>query len=64
MHLTLLKIEKFKGFDTLEIEFDREITVLVGENNCGKTSVLEALRFGLEKIKSSDTCNFTDHDYF
>ena len=52
MRLNRLKIENFRGITSLEIELDRDITVLIGENNSGKTTVLEALRFGLETIKS------------
>ena len=63
MRLNRLKIENFRGITSLEIELDRDITVLIGENNSGKTTVLEALRFGLETIKSDKTCNFSEHDF-
>jgi len=63
MRLTKLKIENFRGIKSLEIELDREVTVLIGENNSGKTSVLEALRFGLDTVKSSKTCNFSEYDF-
>lgn len=38
-----LKIEKFKTFSEFEIEFGK-ITLLVGGNNSGKTSLLQAIR--------------------
>lgn len=63
MRLNRLKIENFRGITSLEIELDRDITVLIGENNSGKTTVLDALRFGLETIKSDKTCNFSEHDF-
>ena len=63
MHLNRLKIENFRGIASLEIELDRNITVLIGENNSGKTTVLEALRFGLDTIKSDRTCNFSEYDF-
>ena len=63
MRLNRLKIENFRGITSLEIEFDRDTTVLIGENNSGKTTVLEALRFGLDTIKSDRTCNFSEYDF-
>ena len=63
MRLNRLKIENFRGIASLEIELDRDITVLIGENNSGKTTVLEALRFGLDTIKSDRTCNFNEYDF-
>jgi len=64
VRLNKVKIEKFRGITELEIELDREITVIIGENNCGKTSILEALRFGLDTIKSNKTCNFSQYDFY
>lgn len=63
MRLNKIKIENFRGIASLEVELDRDITVLIGENNSGKTTVLEALRFGLETIRSDKTCNFSEHDF-
>ena len=38
-----LYIENFRGFDKLKIDNIKKINFLVGKNNCGKTSVLEAI---------------------
>lgn len=43
MRLTTLTLENYRAFEFLRLELD-ETTVLIGENNTGKTSVLEALR--------------------
>jgi putative ATP-dependent endonuclease of OLD family len=64
MFLTKVQIENFRGISSLEIEFDHDITVLIGENNCGKTSVLEALRIGMDLIKSDRTFNFSEYDFY
>lgn len=64
MRLTKVHIQNFRGIKNLTIEPDRDITVLIGENNSGKTSILEALRIGLELIKSVKTCNFSEYDFF
>lgn len=37
-----LKIEKFRGIKSLEIDDLARVNLFVGRNNCGKTSVLEA----------------------
>ncbi len=42
--LKSLKIENFRGFETLELKQFGRVNLLVGENNCGKTSVLEAIQ--------------------
>jgi predicted ATP-binding protein involved in virulence len=38
-----LRLASYRGFDALDLELDDELTVLVGTNGSGKTSVLEAL---------------------
>ncbi|WP_295295041.1 AAA family ATPase [uncultured Brachyspira sp.] len=38
-----LCIENFRGFDNLKIDNIKKINFLVGKNNCGKTTVLEAI---------------------
>jgi AAA15 family ATPase/GTPase len=38
-----LNIANFRGFDALEIEGLSKINLFIGQNNSGKTSVLEAL---------------------
>lgn len=64
MRLSKLEIDSFRGIDRAEIEFDRDVTVLIGENNTGKTSTLEALRLCLDLIRSEKACNFTEYDFY
>lgn len=64
MRLSKITIENFRGIERAEIELDRDVTVLVGENNTGKTSVLEGLRFCLDIIRSDRTCNFSEFDFY
>jgi len=63
MRLTRITIEGFRGIRDLQLDFDRDITVLIGENNSGKTSILDAIRFGLDTIKSGKTSNFSEFDF-
>ena len=46
MHISKIKLHNFKGFKgDHEIVFERGVDFLVGDNNCGKTSVFEAIDF-------------------
>ncbi|MFN0214489.1 MAG: AAA family ATPase, partial [Saprospiraceae bacterium] len=42
-HLTYFKVENFKRFDSLELTGIGQFNLVVGDNNAGKTSVLEAI---------------------
>ncbi len=44
-HLTYFKIQNFKRFDSLEVKNIGQFNLIVGDNNVGKTSLLEALLF-------------------
>ncbi|WP_164962558.1 ATP-dependent endonuclease [Rubrivivax sp. JA1026] len=52
MLLTSLRIEHYRGIKALELALG-PTTVLVGENNCGKTTVLHALRACLYTLRSA-----------
>ena len=62
MLLRFVRIENFRGLVRLELELD-EMTVLIGENNCGKTTVLEAIRLCLSRSFNRKAVPFEDHDY-
>lgn len=64
MRLSKITIDNFRGIKHVDVELDRDVTVLVGENNAGKTSVLEALRLCLDAVKSDKTCNFSEYDFY
>ncbi|MDD2192719.1 MAG: AAA family ATPase [Bacteroidales bacterium] len=38
-----LRIENFRGFDSIELKEFNRINILMGKNNCGKSSVLEGI---------------------
>ncbi len=42
-HLTYFKVENFKKFDSLEVTDIGQFNLIVGDNNVGKTCLLEAL---------------------
>ena len=49
MRITEVKIRNFRGIKSLDLELG-PVTVLIGENNSGKTSVLDALRLCLKDL--------------
>jgi predicted ATP-binding protein involved in virulence len=46
-----INIENFRCINQAEIEFDPNITILVGRNGSGKTSVLDAIALGLQNVQ-------------
>lgn len=61
MKLTKLEIQGFRGISTGDISF-RDFSILIGANNCGKTTVIEALALllGRDRLVRS----LTEHDFF
>ncbi|WP_298498657.1 AAA family ATPase [uncultured Methanobrevibacter sp.] len=49
MIFTRLKLNNFKSHQDTTIDFDRGISVIVGENGAGKSTILEAISFALFK---------------
>ena len=49
MKVTSILVKNFRGLKRLELDLD-EFTVLIGENNSGKTAVLDALRICLRDL--------------
>ena len=43
--LSTIRLHKFRGFDSYELTDLTRVNLLVGKNNCGKTSILEAIHF-------------------
>jgi len=52
LRLAAVRIQDFRAIEHLVVELDR-VTVLVGENNAGKTSILEALATGMRPRRGS-----------
>ncbi|MBB5716818.1 ATP-dependent nuclease [Sphingomonas aerophila] len=62
MLLKRVKIENFRGIVSFTIDLD-DICVLIGENNAGKTSVLDAVRACLARTASRRSSPFSEYDY-
>lgn len=63
MILKTFEIENFRGIAKLTLELDRT-TVLIGENNSGKTSVLEALHTCINRGLSRRATPFSEYDFY
>lgn len=62
MKLRRLEIENFRGITNLDLKLG-DTTVLIGENNTGKTAVLDALKFALRSVRSRRGCLFDEYDF-
>ncbi|WP_411954362.1 DNA replication/repair protein RecF [Alkalibacillus sp. S2W] len=43
MHIENITIEQYRNYDSLSLEFDNQINVMIGENAQGKTNLMEAI---------------------
>lgn len=56
VRIARLQVENFRGIESLELEFSRRATYLVGENNAGKSTILHAvaIAFGARQAMQDD----------
>ncbi|MCC6866747.1 MAG: chromosome segregation protein SMC [Ignavibacteria bacterium] len=54
MYLSKLEIFGFKSFaDRISVDFDSGMTAIVGPNGCGKTNIVDAVRWAIGEQKAS-----------
>lgn len=53
MKLVKCKIENFRSYENVEINF-ADLNVIIGKNDVGKSTILEALKFFFDENKASD----------
>ena len=63
MWLRELQIRNFRKIDALTVSFPHGLTVLVGENNSGKTTIIDALRLMLFSSRDFDSLRLTEDDF-
>ena len=63
MKLRHIEIQNFRGITNLNLDLG-DTTVLIGENNTGKTAVLDAIRFALRDVRSRHGCAFDPYDFY
>lgn len=62
MRLTHLEIKNFRGIEELSFPLD-DLCVLIGENNTGKSAILDALRLCLTHFLRRRGAVFEEYDY-
>src|SRR3990170_969709 len=63
MNLREVRIKNFRNLVDVSIPID-DTTVLVGENNSGKTAFLDAVRIALTRSSSGRVSPFDEYDYY
>jgi len=49
MYISKLSIRNFRNFRNISLEFNKGVNTIIGENGCGKTNILQALRFLIDE---------------
>lgn len=62
MYLSRLKISNFRAIKEVEINFQKGVNILIGENNSGKSTIIDALRICLGYGKSENTISIKETD--
>lgn len=62
MHVSEVLIERFRSCEEVRIPLRPEMTVLVGENNAGKTTVVDALRLLSDPLDGRRSRYFEESD--
>ncbi len=66
LQINRLSIRNFRRFEELDIDFDSHLTVLVGDNGAGKSTVIDAACVALgslfEKVDNAKSCSIVVDD--
>jgi len=62
LYLSSLQVENYRAVRSASLEFD-QTTVLIGENDCGKTSLMNALAKVLDASFSDDSLSFDAEEF-
>lgn len=62
MRIQKITIQNFRGIKSLELPLD-DLTVMIGENNAGKTTVLEAIRLCLTRGLGTRKGQLSEYDF-
>lgn len=63
MYITNLKIRNFRAIENLELNLNKGLNVLIGENNTGKTSVIDLLRLVFDKGNYPNNVYWKESDF-
>ena len=62
MYFSKLKISNFRAIKETEIQFQKGVNIIIGENNSGKTAIIDALRICLGYGKPENPLYIKDSD--
>ena len=60
MYISRLCLQNYRCYDNFEIDFNKELTVIVAENGKGKTAILDAVAVALGPYLSVLSCLCND----
>ena len=63
MRLLRLYISNFRKIEDLSLTFPKGLTVIVGENNAGKTAIIDALRLMLFSSRDFEALRLNEDDF-
>lgn len=63
MHLSRVRLKNFRNFEDCEVSFNSGVTVLIGENNVGKSNLLFALQLIFSPESSDRSRTLTVEDF-
>ena len=63
MRLRKLQIQNFRKIEKLTLDFPKGLSVVVGENNAGKTAIIDAIRLMLFSGRDGDALRLTEDDF-
>ena len=52
LYVSKIRIQNFRCFNDVTIEFNQGLNVIIGENNSGKTAILEAMKLVFDRSNS------------
>jgi len=64
MYISKLSIRNFRGFESIELCFNAGLNVIIGENNSGKSAIIDALRICLGYGKSDNGIFIQESDLY
>ena len=62
MKINQLSLQNFRGFEHLEINFKNQVSVIIGTNGAGKSSVLDAIGIPIYDVITKLRKRFNGHE--
>ena len=63
MYISGIKISNFRIFEHIDLKLNKGLNLLVGENNSGKTALIDAIRYTLG-TNSNDRTYLKEEDFY